>query len=253
MALAAARGQEPRTATPSLAITALPSEATSERRPRPEPVAEPRPRPGPELTSTLIPTPDPGAKPTPKPASGRGPKSIPGTPPQESSPPVSQTKRSADDSGGDGPGEGTVYTWKDGNRIMRVVLQDDLAVQKRAANTLQDVAVAGVGKDSAGRKQDNKGGDFQPVFRSESGGGLMTLPGGVMLALDPEWDQARVESFFSRNEISTDQTSGLDFLENGFLVETEPGFPSLELANALAGQKGVLISSPNWWREVEAK
>ena len=81
----------------------------------------------------------------------------------------------------------------------------------------------------------------------------MTLPGGVLLALDPEWDQARVDSFFSENDISNDRTSELSFIENGFLVETEPGFPSLYLANELALKDGVIISSPNWWREVETK
>ena len=81
----------------------------------------------------------------------------------------------------------------------------------------------------------------------------MTLPGGVILALEPEWDQATVESFLSRNGLSLEQTSELDFLDNGFFVETEPGFPSLELANALAGQDGVILSSPNWAREVELK
>ena len=90
-------------------------------------------------------------------------------------------------------------------------------------------------------------------FRSESGGELMTLPGGILLALDPEWDQPTVEKFFSRNGIAFDRTSELDFLPNGFFVETEPGFPSLELANTLADQGGVILSSPNWSREVELK
>ena len=81
----------------------------------------------------------------------------------------------------------------------------------------------------------------------------MTLPGGVLLALDPAWDDAQVEGFFSNNEIPAERVSELGFLRNGFLIETEPGFPSLELANALAGQEGVLISSPNWRTEVEAK
>ena len=79
------------------------------------------------------------------------------------------------------------------------------------------------------------------------------LPGGVLLALDPLWDEGEIESFFSSNNISTDRISELEFLQNGFLVETEPGFPSLDLANLLADQEGVLISSPNWWSEVETK
>ena len=81
----------------------------------------------------------------------------------------------------------------------------------------------------------------------------MTLPGGVLLALDPDWDETQVEDFFSNNGISADKYSEMDFIENGFVIETESGFPSLDLANNLAGQGGVLISSPNWSREVETK
>ena len=45
--------------------------------------------------------------------------------------------------------------------------------------------------------------------------------------------------------------SPLGFLDNAFFVETEPGFPSLDLANDLAEQDGVVISTPNWGMEVE--
>ena len=149
--------------------------------------------------------------------------------------------------------QGTVHTWEDGDRTMRVLLQDDLVVQKTAANTSEDVVVAEGAEDSVVHKQAGHSPDARPVFRSESGGGLMTLPGGVVLALDPGWDDAQVEDFFSHNDISTDRISELGFLQNGFLIQTEPGFPSLELANALDDQDGVLISSPNWLTEVEAK
>ena len=81
----------------------------------------------------------------------------------------------------------------------------------------------------------------------------MTLPGGVLLALDPAWDHARVDSFLSDNGISRESASELSFIENGYFIETGPGFPSLELANELAGKDGVAISSPNWWREVQPK
>lgn len=81
----------------------------------------------------------------------------------------------------------------------------------------------------------------------------MTLPGGVLLALDPEWDKARVDSFFSENAISKNNASELTFIQNGFFIENGPGFPSLELANELAARDGVVISSPNWWRVVQPK
>ena len=154
--------------------------------------------------------------------------------------------------GSSGP-DGEVYTYEDGDRTIRVVLQEDLAVQKTVENTPEDVVVLKGIHDSIVLKGAKHGDDVPPVFRSEAGGGLMTLPGGVMLALDPDWDQTAVDDFFSQNDISTDRVSELGFLENGFFIETEPGFESLELANALAAQPGVVISSPNWQTQVEAK
>ena len=58
---------------------------------------------------------------------------------------------------------------------------------------------------------------------------------------------------FENNGIDLDRVSELDYLTNGFFVETEPGFPSLDLANALAEQDGVRVSTPNWWRDRVAK
>ena len=197
--------------------------------------------PGPERPA--LPTPEPGDKPV---------LFVQG----ESQPLV---KSQAPDPGrertakGEGSDQGMVYTWEDGDRTQRVVLQDDLVVQDNTANTPDDVVVArGVG-DSIVRKHPRHTQDDPPVFRSESGGGLMTLPGGVLLALDPDWEGDEVNDFFTQNGISLDRTSELGFIENGFLIDTEPGFPSLELANELAAMDGVLISSPNWWREAEAK
>ena len=148
--------------------------------------------------------------------------------------------------------DGAVYTYRDGGRTVRLVLEDDLLVQNTSALTADDDVVVRGARDSIVRKKSGEYHAAGPVFRSESGGGLMTLPGGVLLALDPEWDQAQVDGFFSRDNIPTDRTSEVDFVPNGFLVQTGPGFPSLELANALAGRDGVLVSSPNWWREVDA-
>ena len=149
------------------------------------------------------------------------------------------------------PGES--YTWQDGDRTLNVVLQEDLVVQKTSEVTAADVVVVKGLASSIVEKQASHGDDAGPVFKSESGGEIMTLPGGVLLALDPEWDETQVEDFFAQNGISSDRVSELDFIPNGFVIETESGFPSLELANELADQDGALISSPNWSREVETK
>ena len=255
-ALVAARAQPP---SPSPATTAPPAQVAPANTSTPEPAptvwVETLPKPAPELADLSVPKPvekDLEPKPAPKAVQDRGPKGnrVPPGPVQtESSQAVS---KSGGPSGKDSA-QGDIYTWQDGDRTMRAVLQEDLTVQDQSVTASNDVVVAGKGKNTIVRKQYKEGGDADPVFRSESGGGLMTLPGGVMLLLDSEWDQAAVDKFFAGNDIPADQVTPLEFLDNGFFVETEPGLPSLELANSLAEQEGVVVSSPNWWREVEAK
>ena len=143
---------------------------------------------------------------------------------------------------------GAVYTWQDGEHTRRVRLVPALTVQGIASTITSDVVLANDGVRSIVQRQDRHGADAEPVFLAESGGGLMTLPGGVVLALDPEWDEAHVDRFFSDSGIARSRVTRGEFAENGFLVETEAGFASLTLANALAGKAGVLFSVPNWQR-----
>ena len=152
-----------------------------------------------------------------------------------------------------GPVEGEPYTWQDGDRTMTVKLQTDLVVEKGSDGLPRDVVSANEGGTNVVRSAGGQSkSDTLPVFRSESGA-LMTLPGGVLLVLSSEWGQAETNAFFSNNGIKMDRVSELDYVANGFFIETEPGFPSLDLANALAVQDGVEISSPNWGREATPK
>lgn len=145
---------------------------------------------------------------------------------------------SAGSSAGTHERPGEVLTFRDGDaeRTVRPVAQEP---QSRAAGT-GAVPEAGRGQRTV------PGGS---VFVSESGS-RMTLPGGVVLLLDPAWSASEAESFFAANEIPLDQVSELGWIGNGFLVATEPGMASLELANVLASQPGVELSSPNWAREL---
>ena len=138
--------------------------------------------------------------------------------------------------------EGEVYTWHDGDRIMRLRLLPGTAQQNPTGPATAKGAVS----------QQQVGSDPGPIFRPEGGGELMTLPGGVLLVLDSSWTASDSDGFFSRNGIEQDRVAALDFTENAYLVETDPGFPSLRLANALAVQEGVEISSPNWKLELAA-
>ena len=159
---------------------------------------------------------------------------------------------------GEPSNQGDYYTWQDGDRTLRARLQLDLVALDDGEIASRADALAGtaggqsIGRDVAAAGSDGSGTGGHPVFRSESGA-LMTLPGGVVLALDPEWSIDATDAFFVRNDIALTRVSELGWLPNGFFVETDPGLASLDLANTLAGQDGVEISSPNWWREYATK
>ena len=132
------------------------------------------------------------------------------------------------------------YTWQDGKYTRTITHQADLTVTARTDGGSE------IGPRQAGGAQS----DSQPVFQSDTGE-TMTLPGGVLLVLDVEWDQARIDRFFKDNHVDRSLVQERTFTTNAYFIETEPGFPSLNLANELAGQDGVVLSSPNWQTEVE--
>ena len=154
---------------------------------------------------------------------------------------------------GQGDSSNTEYAWKDGDRTLTVTLQPDLVVDEDDSETSKSGASVGASGGAVVKSADGQGQKSgQPVFKSQSGA-LMTLPGGVLLVLDADWTATEVNAFFAGNSIKLDQVSELDFVDNGYFVETDPGYPSLNLANKLASQDGVIISSPNWWTEVTTK
>ena len=164
-----------------------------------------------------------------------------------------ETTASTSASSGSGSGsrsvrQGRMYTWEDGGNTRQVSLDPGLVVKSGSAVGSLDEVVVEAAAGSVVRSDEGTGEGGWPVFRSPSGA-LMTLPGGVLLVLDAEWSQAETDTFFSSNGIKQSRVSELGYLPNGFFVETDPGFPSLNLANDLAGQDGVELSSPNWWTE----
>ena len=113
---------------------------------------------------------------------------------------------------------------------------------------------SGAGQKSPSVPPSATGGAQRHRTRLPLGGGegLITLLGGVLLVLDPSLTGSDTDAFFSRNGIKQSRVTELTFTKNAYLVETAPGLPSLRLANLLAEQKGVEISSPNWRSEVAA-
>ena len=132
----------------------------------------------------------------------------------------------------------TTYTWRDGEHSRTVTYQAELTVV-----TSRDGESEIVPRQAASAQSDGP-----PVFRSDTGE-LMTLPGGVLLVLNPDSDQSTIDQFFAVNGISKHRVHDQTFTTNAFFIDTEPGLPSLNLAIQLAGQEGVVIASPNWERE----
>ena len=235
----------------------------SEQHEEPEPAVEAVEAPDPDLE------PDPAAKPVEAVASGSddglalevveelAPSGSAGGARQDE--PLEPVE--TEESGGSGSlssAQGEVYTWHDGDRTVGARLLLDLVVVGDGTALSKDDIVVDTGEGQiVTRGADGAAGadgapSGHPVFLSESGT-LMALPGGVILVLDEDWDTDGTDAFFARNSISLDRVSELSYLANGFLVETDPGFASLDLANALAGQAGVELSSPNWWTERTTK
>ena len=155
-------------------------------------------------------------------------------------------------SGFDGARE---FTWRDGEQTKRVYLTSDLIVvaDEDISVAGSEVVARGVGqtivRQPVGAAAQPVG---QPVFRSP-GGELLTLPGGVIVVFDPAWARSRIDQFFVDHAVPAGRVQARDYLPNAFFVTTEPGFPSLDLANRLAGTDGVLISSPNWQTETATR
>ena len=135
--------------------------------------------------------------------------------------------------------EGQVYVWYDGDRTRRVRLQSDQTVQT-GSDGQGDAIVA---RSAVTSTQAN--GQALPVFRSESSGNLMTLPGGVLVVFDSDLDDAQISKFLTEQGISKNRVIPM-LLHNAFEIVTEPGFPALELANRLATSAELLVASPNW-------
>ncbi len=115
-------------------------------------------------------------------------------------------------------------------------------------------AIGHAGDDSGRSRAAGSGtGSADPlVFRTEQGV-EMTLEHSIILILDPDWSRADVERFLGRNGIRPSTVSPLGWIPNGFTVTTGPGITPLLMANALAQQDGVVMSSPNWATEFEVK
>ena len=148
------------------------------------------------------------------------------------------------------------YTYMDGDTERYIVLRQDLVMerynpkQQGSMDKLPPDAIIFddgqrfrvVKKQSWHQEGDD---DLFPVFSSASGV-IMALPGDVLLVFDSGQSKQEIDAFFINKGIDLTRVSTMEYAEDIFIIKTEPGWPSLDLANALAESKQVIISTPNW-------
>ena len=140
------------------------------------------------------------------------------------------------------------HEYREGNRTIKLTLRRDLALDDDPERGLR----AGPRADARQRvAQASTATPEIPVFATETGQ-LLAPVGGVILILEESWTNATIETFLDRHGIA-DDADPLEWLKNGYSVRTEPGLAALELANRLADLEGVVLSTPNWWREMEGR
>lgn len=103
--------------------------------------------------------------------------------------------------------------------------------------------------DAFARGLTQDGARFSPVLHEgpSSRMPMLALPGGVIATFDAAWSRAAVDAWLAGQGLAAERElvagSGM------FLVPTEPGLESVDVANRLH-ETGELIScTPNWWRQ----
>jgi hypothetical protein len=166
------------------------------------------------------------------------------------------------------------YTWYDGDRAQTVWLNPQLLAEfnptpQSAAQVRAAGLATGVGKDVQGgvrlwqvsnsttaaralaTAQPNS--RFAPVLHSapNASAAMKSLPGNVVVILNPAWDGAAVSAWLARNNLQMLEKIGSG--SNVYLIKSAPGLASLDLANAIYKAGEVLSASPNWWTEVHTR
>jgi hypothetical protein len=84
-----------------------------------------------------------------------------------------------------------------------------------------------------------------PVFRDRPGGPQRVSVGGVIVRLSDALSAQERADWFDREDLTViEEPAGLGWV----LVASQPGWPSLDLANRLYEMSEVVQASPNWWR-----
>ena len=155
-----------------------------------------------------------------------------------------------------GPEQKVPKYWRDGDRLVPVQIEvlDPPGTGTPGNGGTRGSEASGQQQRSVQELRSDPSGDGESAEIQVSVGGVpVSLPGGVVVTLDPAWSRAETDAFFAANGIGPERVSELGFTTNAFLVETAPGIPGLVLSNSLAVQDGVQLASPDWEMGLEVQ
>lgn len=87
-----------------------------------------------------------------------------------------------------------------------------------------------------------------PVFREgDSPAGRRMIPiGGVVVQFQTDWSPTQIAQWLDQKGLQVQQQ--LNLRGNWYLIRSEAGIASVNLANAIHESNEVLSASPNWWK-----
>lgn len=152
------------------------------------------------------------------------------------------------------------YFWYDGNQKRTVWANPDLvaefnsSAQSNTENSAQKINIPPtfiqfltIETDKTTLKSTGK--QRSPVLHSSASisGAKKALPGNVIVQMKPSWTAEQINTWFEKQNITAIRP--LTFAPNAFLIQSNAGLESLNLANRLYETGDVVLASPNWWQE----
>jgi hypothetical protein len=92
-------------------------------------------------------------------------------------------------------------------------------------------------------------GKYSEVF--EEGGQLRALPGNIIVRFKPDWTAYMIQNWLQAQQLTLQRK--LEIGINTYLIKSEPGITSLNLANRIHNSGDVLFAQPDWWEEISTK